>query len=158
MKRKSALQLRSSGKAEAEKQKRAAERKRKAEQAAKLKALQDDLAAEEELLARRKAEQAAADIGSYIHGLLQRNFKIPSTARNGMVAIVRIRLLDSGRVVDVQLVKSSGNTAFDRAAEQAVWRTENFPKVADIARTSPAYFNSELREFNIEFKPEGLRW
>ena len=94
----------------------------------------------------------------YIKRILSSNLRIPSTARNGIKAQVRIKLLPSGRIVGVQLIESSGNSAFDRAAEQAVWRSESFPRVAEVAKASPAYFNRELRTFVITFKPEELRW
>ncbi|NRA20173.1 MAG: cell envelope integrity protein TolA [Oceanospirillaceae bacterium] len=132
--------------------------KRKREEQARIKALQQQIADEEQFAAEQIAQEMASGIDVYIKRMLKGNFRIPSTARNGIKALVRIKLLASGRVISVELVDSSGNAAFDKAAEQAVWRTESFPRVAEIARASPAYFNRELRTFLLSFKPEDLRW
>jgi colicin import membrane protein len=145
-------------KEEAATKKKAADKKRQLAEKARLKALQQQIAEEEQFAGEQIAKEMASGIDGYIQSRLKGNFRIPSTARNGINAMVRIKLLPSGRVVAVELIQSSGNAAFDRAAEQAVWRTESFPKVADIARTSPAYFNRELRTFKMSFKPEELRW
>lgn len=134
------------------------QQQRKKEEQARIKALQQQIADEEQFAAEQVAKEMASGIGVYIKRMLKGNFRIPSTARNGIKAMVRIKLLASGRVVAVDLVESSGNTAFDKAAEQAVWRTESFPRVAEISKASPAYFNRELRTFMMSFKPEDLRW
>jgi len=143
-------------KALADKKKKDAKRQR--EEKARIKALQQQIADEERFAADQVAKEMASGIGTYIQRMIKGNFRIPSTARNGINAMVRIKLLASGRVVGVELINSSGNSAFDKAAEQAVWRTESFPRVSEISKASPAYFNRELRTFMINFKPEDLRW
>jgi colicin import membrane protein len=143
-------------KALADKKKKDAKRQR--DEKARIKALQQQIADEERFAADQVAKEMASGIGTYIQRMIKGNFRIPSTARNGINAMVRIKLLASGRVVGVELINSSGNSAFDKAAEQAVWRTESFPRVSEISKASPAYFNRELRTFMINFKPEDLRW
>ncbi|SIQ29582.1 cell envelope integrity protein TolA [Marinobacterium stanieri] len=122
-------------------------------------------ALERERQARAKAEAAAAarqqsqavigDIRSYIQAVLQDSWRIPSTARNGMEAIVTIHLLPSGEVDQAYIAKSSGNAAFDNTAVQAVYRVQSFPRVADV---DPILFERQLRKLQVKFKPEGLRW
>jgi len=143
-------------KALADKKKKDAKRQR--DEKARIKALQQQIADEERFAADQVAKEMASGISVYIQRMIKGNFRIPSTARNGINAMVRIKLLASGRVVGVELINSSGNSAFDKAAEQAVWRTESFPRVSEISKASPAYFNRELRTFMINFKPEDLRW
>ncbi|NQZ33658.1 MAG: cell envelope integrity protein TolA [Oceanospirillaceae bacterium] len=143
-------------KAQAAKVKKQQQRKR--EEQARITALAKQIADEEQFAADQVAKEMASGIDVYIKRMLKGNFRIPSTARNGIKALVRIKLLASGRVVAVDLIESSGNPAFDKAAEQAVWRTESFPRVAEISRASPEYFNRELRTFMMSFKPEDLRW
>lgn len=132
--------------------------KRKAQELAQVKNVQKQIAQQAEFAAEQVAIELASGVVGYINRILSSNLRIPSSARNGIKALVRVKLLQSGRVVAVQLVESSGNSAFDRAAEQAVWRSESFPRVSEIAKASPAYFNRELRTFVITFKPEELRW
>lgn len=150
---------------EAKKRKEAAKKKKQREQAKRdkaekerLKALQRQIDEEEQFAADQVAAEMATGVGAYVNDLIKRNFRIPSTARKGISAVVRIKVLPSGRIIGVDILKSSGNTAFDSAAEQAVLRTENLPKIADIARASRAYFDRELRTMKIVFKPEDLRW
>jgi len=134
------------------------DQKRQREEQARIKALQQQIADEEQFAADQVAKEMASGIDVYIQRMIKGNFRIPSTARNGINALVRIKLLASGRVVGVELINSSGNAAFDKAAEQAVWRTESFPRVSEISKASPGYFNRELRTFMMSFKPEDLRW
>lgn len=145
-------------KEQAAREKKIADQKRAEKERARIKALQKQIADEELFAAEQVAAEMATGVGVYIRQLLSRNFTIPSTARNGISATVRIRLLPSGRVVGVDVIKESGNVAFDNAAKQAVLRTESFPKVAQIASASPSYFNKNLRTIAIEFTPDQLRW
>jgi colicin import membrane protein len=134
------------------------DKKRKAAEKVRIQALQNQIAEEEQFAAEQIAKEMASGVDVYIKRILDSNLNIPLTARSGIKAMVRIKLLASGSIVGVELIESSGNSAFDRAAEQAVWKSESFPKVAEVAKASPSYFNRELRTLIITFKPEGLRW
>ena len=87
--------------------------------------------------------------------MLERNWNIPATARQGMYATVEIHLTPTGDIVDVRILRSSGDMAFDRSVEQAVRRTERLPRVAEV---DPMLFERRLRRIQINFRPEGLRW
>ncbi len=76
----------------------------------------------------------------------------PPSARKGMVAELQIILIPGGEVLDVNLLKSSGDPAFDRSAENAVNLAHRLPVPAD-----PALFNAEFRKLNIRFRPEDLK-
>src|SRR5690606_23552456 len=83
--------------------------------------------AQQEAAAQAQAAAAAAQEGeavmSYttlIHDLVQQQWSRPPSARNGMLAVLRIRLVPTGEVIDVEVVQSSGDGAFDRAAMTAV--------------------------------------
>lgn len=166
-------------KAEAEAAKRKAEdqakreaeaAKRKAEATAKAEAerreqqqraeaeLQRKLAAER-AQAQAQAEQVSqaviGDIQSYIQAMLQDSWRIPSTARNGMEAVVAIHFLPNGEVDQAYIHTSSGNAQFDSSAVQAVLRVRSFPRVADV---DPLMFERRLRKLLVKFRPEGLRW
>ncbi len=148
----------------------AAEARRKAEAAAQAEAerkRQQQLAEAElqqALQRERQAREAAArqasqavmgDIQSYIQAMLQSSWRIPSTARNGMEAVVAIHFLPSGEVDQAYIDTSSGNAAFDNSAVQAVYRVQRFPRVAEI---DPILFERRLRKLLVKFRPEGLRW
>jgi colicin import membrane protein len=167
-------------KREEEKKKKDAERK-KLEQAEKDKqneeeealrkaALQKDIEQErqrelERSIANEKAlvraeEQAANDaelVASYtsiIDDKVSANWSRPSSARNGMSALVRIQLVPTGKVINVSVVKSSGDSAFDRSAEQAVHKTDSFPELKDMPIR---VFEQNFRVFTLYFEPEDLR-
>lgn len=153
-------------KAKAEKQKKAeeeakaksdAEKKAKAEKQRKeeLKALEAALQKEEKLI----ADNTTADVNtkSYEQMIAERvrqNWSRPPSARNGMTTVLEIQMLPTGQVVGTRIVKSSGDSAFDRAAEQAVKRVDRFEEVKNIPSN---VFEKYFRQFLFTFRPEDLR-
>ena len=134
----------------------AAERKRQQQQAEA--DLQQALQREQQArtaAAQRASQVVVGDIQSYIQALLQDSWRIPSTARNGMEAVVAIHFLPSGEVDQAYIDTSSGNAAFDNSAVRAVYRVQRFPRVAEI---DPILFERRLRKLLVKFRPEGLRW
>jgi len=75
----------------------------------------------------------------------------PPSARNDMQARFRVDLLPSGDLLNVTLVDSSGNGAFDRSAEAAVRKVDRFNVPSDRR-----LFESKFRRFTLLFKPEDL--
>ncbi|OFE11526.1 hypothetical protein PHACT_13370 [Pseudohongiella acticola] len=88
-----------------------------------------------------------------IHDLVQRNWSRPPSARNDMTAVVRIRLVPTGDVVDVEIVRSSGDAAFDRAAENAVRAVGRFTELQGMP---PRMFERNFRSLLLTFRPEDL--
>ncbi len=86
-----------------------------------------------------------------IQDALRPRWSRPPGARNGMQTVLRITLLPGGEVLDVQLVKSSGDAAFDHSAENAVRLAGRLPVPSD-----PVVFNKNFRRFTFTFKPEDL--
>jgi len=151
-------------KADAEKKKKLEEEQRKAEAEQKLKREQ---AAQEEIKRQQAAYQEQekhlsdmandANVISYNELLARRvgeNFNPPPSARLGMVSVFIIDMLPNGQVVAVTLSKSSGNDAFDRAAEQAIKRVERFVEIKDIPIE---VFERHFRRFTFTFDPKDLR-
>lgn len=166
-------------KAEAErkrKQKEEAERqrqqeleaKRRAEEAAQKKAEQErrerlekqrleEQKRKAEAEARQQAELAAAQTQSYVNMIaarVEQNWSRPPSARRGMRATLLIQLVPTGQVVNVTVIESSGNAAFDRSAEQAVRRVDRFTELQNMP---PKLFEENFRQLRLEFKPEDLR-
>ncbi len=83
---------------------------------------------------------------------VEKRWSRPPSARTGMQAELRITLIPGGEVLEVQLVKSSGDPAFDRSAENAVRLAGRLPVPGD-----PAVFSNYFRQFKFLFRPEGLR-
>jgi colicin import membrane protein len=151
-------------KADADKKKKLEEEQRKAEAEQKLKREQ---AAQEEIKRQQAAYQEQekhlsdmandANVISYNELLARRvgeNFNPPPSARLGMVSVFIIDMLPNGQVVGVNLSKSSGNDAFDRAAEQAIKRVERFVEIKDIPID---VFERYFRRFTFTFDPKDLR-
>jgi colicin import membrane protein len=113
-----------------------------------------------ELLAQEAQATATADemAASFI-GLIQqtviRYWSRPPSARNGMETELAIQLIPTGDVVSVTVIRSSGNTAFDRSAINAVEKAGAFPELQQL---SNAEFEKQFRRFRLLFKPEDLRY
>jgi colicin import membrane protein len=109
-------------------------------------------AADAREVALTESEIAMAYMG-VIHDLVQQNWSRPPSARNNMTAVLRIRLVPTGDVVDVEIVTSSGDAAFDRAAENAVRAVGRF---SELQRMPPRMFDRNFRSLLLTFRPEDL--
>lgn len=151
-------------KAEAERKKKLEEEKRKAEAEQKRKREQE---AQEEVRRQQAARQEqekrlsdtsdAADVMSFNELLARRvgeNFNPPPSARRGMISVFTIDMLPNGQVVGVALQRSSGNDAFDRAAEQAIRRVDRFVEIRNMPID---LFEKNFRRFTFTFDPKDLR-
>lgn len=106
-----------------------------------------------------QASQLAAEniiVGQYvaiIRRIISQNWKIPPSARNGMVATVLLQLVPTGEVVGSTIIEGSGDAAFDRSVLQAVERADRFPELQDLDN---AVFERNFRTFTLVFRPEDL--
>lgn len=137
----------------AEEAKRKADAERKAKEQAEAKRREE--LARQRAAAAERAAQTVADVGAYIRTLTEDNWRLPSTARNGMTATVRIHFFPSGEVDLAEIIKSSGDMAYDRSVLQAIKRVGQYELIASV---DPITFERNLRRVLIEFRPEGLRW
>lgn len=136
-------------KAEAAKKQAAEEARKKAE--AERKRLEQALQAE--LEAEEAAAQAAADSSELnrflaaIHNRVIQSYTI-LPGFEGLSCTLRITLVPGGEVAGVQIVKSSGNPAFDRQAENAVRKAAPLPVPSE-----PRLFQ-QMRSINFVFDPQ----
>ncbi|AFV00951.1 cell envelope integrity protein TolA [Simiduia agarivorans] len=132
------------------KEKQAAEeaRRRRADQ------LFDAVADEDEFMTEKRHAEASQSYTAAITQRIIMNWSRPPSARNGMQCTLSIQLVPTGRVIDVKVLQSSGNAAFDRAAEQAVKKAERFPELVGM---DPQLFEKSFRQLNLVFRPEDLR-
>ncbi len=96
-------------------------------------------------------EKAMAYVAQ-IQAEIVQNWSRPPSARNGMQALLKVRLVPTGEVVDVAVIESSGNDSFDRSAIIAVEKAERF-----VVPTDSRQFERNFREFEVLFRPEDLR-
>ncbi len=88
-----------------------------------------------------------------IQQLVQENWSRPPSARNGMQAIIQIRMLPTGELIDATITQSSGDPAFDRSAENAVYRAAPFTELQNLPIN---VFNANFRSLSLIFEPEDL--
>lgn len=112
------------------------------------------LASEEEFLVAENDEQLASSYSVYIFERVAENWNRPPSARRGMEVELQIQLVPTGQVVSVLVIKSSGNTAFDRSAEQAVHKVGRFEKLQELPSR---VFEQNFRNLRLVFRPEDLR-
>ncbi|TGD75453.1 TonB C-terminal domain-containing protein [Mangrovimicrobium sediminis] len=112
---------------------------------------QEDEALEATATAEEMANSYAALIQQTVIGYWSR----PPSARNGMEVELRLQLVPTGEIVSVQVVRSSGNAAFDRSAMNAVEKAGSFPELRNLP---PDEFERTFRRFRLLFRPEDLRY
>lgn len=119
-------------------------------------ALKEQLADEEKARQqlRRQAEQmqqAKSEIDKYkalIRQKVERNWARPPGADKNLECLVRVRLIQSGEVIQAKAIRSSGNPTFDRSVENAVYKASPLPLPDDKS------LFSEFRELDFECRPE----
>jgi colicin import membrane protein len=139
------------------KQREKAEAERRAEQERRRKAQEAaDRAREDEemMLAEEAAAEAVASYESLLQQRVQDQWSRPPSARNGMSCQFVINMVPSGRIVAINLVRSSGDAAFDRSAEQALQAVDSIPEFKDL---DPVVFERYFRTIRFTFQPEDLR-
>ncbi|HJO12674.1 MAG: TonB family protein [Gammaproteobacteria bacterium] len=130
--------------AEQERQRQAAERDRQEQQV-----VAEAAAAE---VARTEFELVQSATG-LIQQVVQENWSRPPSARNGMRVLIKMSMLPTGEVIDVSITETSGDAAFDRAAETAVYRAAPFIELSVLPIN---IFNDNFRSLTLIFQPEDL--
>ncbi len=113
------------------------------------------MASEEREQAALTSDERAASYAALIQQSVVSYWSRPPSARNGMEVLLALQLIPTGEVVSVTVVKSSGNTAFDRSAINAVQKAEQFPELKNLP---PREFEKTFRRFRLLFRPEDLRY
>ena len=78
------------------------------------------------------------------------NWKQPSSAKKGITAEILITLVPTGEIVQVKLIKTSGNQAFDSSTLNAIQKVSKFEGL-DMGRR---LFDNNFRKFTLVFNPE----
>lgn len=118
------------------------------------KELADALAFEDDLVEEGELTSTYIEL---ITALIGQNWSLPPTARNGMKATVQIITIPTGEIVGHQVIKGSGNPAFDLSAIRAITKLGRIDELADLYRTDPSAYEKRFRRFNFDFIPQDLR-
>jgi colicin import membrane protein len=141
---------------ERDEQRERAERERLAElqRQQKEQEFADAIAEEQRLVNAEKDEREANSYRQLIQQRLSENWNRPPSARRGMETMIRLQLVPTGRVVGVTVLKSSGDSAFDRSVEQAAFKADQF---IELQKMSPSLFEKKFRQVDVLFSPQDLR-
>lgn len=159
---------RADAQAQAKREKAQADKEREQAEARQAKQREEQAQRDREAQQRREREEAqnaaAAEAASsefelvqsatgLIQQLVTENWSRPPSARNGMRAVIQIKMLPTGELVDMRITQSSGDPAFDRSAENAVYRAAPF---AELTALPIRIFNQNFRTLSLIFQPEDL--
>ncbi len=112
------------------------------------------LQAEAAALEQAASREQVMSYSALIEQKIAANWSRPPSARRGMVVELRVNMLPTGRVIDVQVVQGSGDAAFDRSATQAVLKAQPFDRLQELPS---AVFEENFRTFQLRFSPDDLR-
>jgi len=97
----------------------------------------------------KQDKQATISSAAAIQQKVNNRWIKPLSAAKGLRCTIRVKLLPSGDVMDVRVVSGSGDSVFDRSAENAVLKASPLPVPKDRA-----LFSKKFRTFTFVFKPE----
>ena len=126
---------------------RIAEQKRAEEAAAQA-------AAEEEKKRAAEEAQMVQSISSLINSRVAAVWSRPPSARNNMRTQLRIDFLPNGEVLNVQIMKGSGDALFDARAVDAVYKVR---RIEELAQVDSYVFERNFRTVELIFNPQDLR-
>lgn len=120
------------------------------------KRLQEEKAQAERFAALEAAKKAqmAGEVDKYkalIINAISQQWILPESADKRLSSKFRIRLAPSGKVLEVSLIRSSGDTVLDRSAQTAIYKASPLPVPGD-----PAVFDL-FRDIDLTVKPENVR-
>lgn len=116
------------------------------------------MAAEDNAMAAERDQEAVASYAGMIQRDIQNSWSRPPSARIGMHVVLLIQLIPSGDVINVSVLKSSGNDAFDQSAVSAVRRVGKFPYLNELEKKNQLQvFERNFRRLQLDFSPEDLR-
>lgn len=140
-------------KIQAEKTAKIVQEKAAAEKAAQQQAALEKAQQQAALAAAQQAKMAG-EVDKYkalIVDAISRNWILPENTDRSLSCQFHIRLAPDGSVLEVSLVRSSGNPILDRSAQAAIYKASPLPVPSD-----PALF-SQFRENNLTVRPTNVR-
>ena len=108
------------------------------------------LLSEENEIEMSKEEQEILKYAQKIILTIENAWMKPRNIPEGLVANLRLKIRSSGRIIRVDLIKSSGNIRFDNSALQAVRRVETFNFFYSIQKS---LYEKEFQTISVSFNP-----
>jgi colicin import membrane protein len=136
-----------------------AEMAREEQQVAEQQAREEQARIDAERMASQQAKQDEEDrqaIGNYKDQIAQQivaRWSRPPNARPDMEVYLTIKLLPTGELLDVEVLKSSGDAGYDASAIRAVKKVKRFEVPTNITLFEKGGF----RQFDLKFRPEDLK-
>ena len=109
-----------------------------------------NLLSEETETEMNKEQQEISMYAQKIISTIESAWMKPRNIPEDLVANLRIKIRSSGRIVEVDLIKSSGNLRFDNSSMQAVRRVETFNFFNSMPKT---LYENEFQTVAISFNP-----
>ena len=110
----------------------------------------EDLLNEDNLIFQESDKNQIEIFSSLIIQSLQSAWRKPINIQDNLVCDLRLNINENGRVVNVRLIKSSGNIRFDNSALMAVQRVETFSFFNNIPYN---IYSSNFKNIVIKFNP-----
>ena len=110
-----------------------------------------DSEAERALLDALASQKAAENVLDAMTTRITRAWRRPVAFKGGLEVYLRMSLASNGELVDVRVVKTSGDVLFDRSALTAVQRAAPFDEVKQF---DAATFEEKFRSLTVKFRPE----
>ena len=109
-----------------------------------------NLLSEESETEMNKEQQEISMYAQKIISTIENAWMKPRNIPEDLVANLRLKIRSSGRIVEVDLIKSSGNLRFDNSSMQAVRRVETFNFFNSMPKT---IYENEFQTVAISFNP-----
>ena len=109
-----------------------------------------NLLSEENEIEMDREKQEISMYAQKIISTIENAWMKPRNIPKDLVANLRLNIRSSGRIVGVELIKSSGNIRFDNSALQAVRRVETFSFFNSIPKN---LYEREFKIIAISFNP-----
>jgi colicin import membrane protein len=119
----------------------------------KTKSIQRQMLQEQKQLAGARSQKMQGEVNKYKALILQaisQNWIVPGSVDKSLYAQLLIRVAPGGVVLDVQVVKSSGDESLDRSVRAAVFKSSPLP----VPHDAEAF--DEFRQFVLKVKPENI--
>ena len=109
-----------------------------------------DLIEEETMLIEQSEQSQIEFFSSLIIQSLQSAWRKPINIQDGLVCDLRLTINKNGRIINSNLIKSSGNIRFDNSALNAIQRVETFNFFNNIPFS---LYSSDFKNIVITFNP-----
>ncbi len=110
----------------------------------------EDLLKEDDLMSLESEQSQIEIYSSLIIQTIQSAWRKPINIQDGLICDLRLTINKNGRVIDANLIKSSGNIRFDNSALKAVQRAETF---SFFNRIPFNIYSSNFKNIVITFNP-----